>query len=685
MQAGINRCSESARGAAPGARTIRVAGCIFVLALLVRVGYLLDSADYPAFSVPIFDAGEYDQSARQWIAGDGMGTRFFWQPFFYPFFLALAYAGTGGSVVAVKVLQVVLGAMTCALTCGLGQRLFNRATGVLAGAIVAFYGPLIFYEAELLAAGWATLWAVALLLLLLAVQRRPGFWLCLAVGAVGGLSVITRPTFLPFLLGAGVWLAVTLYRASVNWSDRLRWCLATALGTALVTVPVAAQNARVTGHFGVLPACGGINLYLGNHPEPSKVATAVGFEWRRIQRRPEAEGIVDGYAKQRYFYGQTWDYLCADPVSLARRLTDKAIQFISSRELPRSVNVYTVRQWSGLQSVLTWQAAGFGFPFGLLLPLAAVGVIHHWRSVPVPVALFLVLYPLAIVVVFVTARYRIPIVPPLAILAAAGVMTLVTQLRNRQWPRLLLATAVMAATIVAGSVPGPFPLEYEDQQTGLNLGLALSYKAAGDMNKAVEYFRRELAENPDSVPAHTELGNWFSKQGNRAEALHQYELARAALPEAAGTHANCAVALLRSGRPAEAAAAFRAAIEREPNVARHHAGLGIALSTQGKLPEALVAQRRAVELDPLNAAELMNFGVTLARLGDVNRAALAFRAALTLDPDDTATRFMYAKALDDSGQVQAAIPEYRAVLHAEPGHADARRRLDAALQRPGAR
>ena len=55
---------------------------------------------------------------------------------------------------------------------GVGPRLLGPTAGLVAGLITVLYGPLIFYDAELLNHGWATFWAVLLLVLLPAAGER---------------------------------------------------------------------------------------------------------------------------------------------------------------------------------------------------------------------------------------------------------------------------------------------------------------------------------------------------------------------------------------------------------------------------------------------------------------------------------------------------------------------------------
>ena len=62
----------------------------------------------------------------------------------------------------------------------------------------------------------------------------------------------------------------------------------------------------------------------------------------------------------------------------------------------------------------------FRFPFGVLLPLVTLGLLYYYEQVPVVVKLFLILYPLSIILVFVTAGYKVSVVPIMSIMAVAG-------------------------------------------------------------------------------------------------------------------------------------------------------------------------------------------------------------------------------------------------------------------------
>jgi tetratricopeptide (TPR) repeat protein len=88
--------------------------------------------------------------ARRIVGGDVLTTGVFYGLPLYPYFLALCYAVSGRSVVAVKVVQIVLGLLTLVLTYATGALLADATVGLVAAALAAVYGPLVFHESMLI-------------------------------------------------------------------------------------------------------------------------------------------------------------------------------------------------------------------------------------------------------------------------------------------------------------------------------------------------------------------------------------------------------------------------------------------------------------------------------------------------------------------------------------------------------
>jgi len=536
-----------------GKRLPRTALIIFALALAVRLVYLAGMSRSPAFHVPIIDAATYDQHARLLVAKGIFYERFFWQGFFYPLFLAVVYFFTGGSMLAARLIQIVLGALLCAGVYHLGSVVFGRRTGIVAGVVASLYGPLIFYDVELLDAGFSAIWAVVLILLLLRAQTWKRALPCVLLGACGGVSVVTRATFLPFFLVACVWLAIVWRRSGVP----RRWLAVRAVallaGFLAVALPVAQLCYRATGDFSFLSESGPINLFIGNNLERDKtIMIRPGSEWRELTRMPMVKGSVSDLEDRDVFTRLFLDYVKAHPIDFVKGLQDKTVEFFSSRELPRNDDLYIARKYSGLFSALTWKAGKFGFPFGLLLPFALVGIARNLRRIPVPVYAFLLLYPAAIIGVFVSGRYRIPVVPVLAVPAAAGALCLVDSLKGRRWPLSALIAGAVCAVAAASSIAGPFVVEKYNYEAEMHSIVGFELMKQNRMDEAVSELSEALRLDPNYGDAHKYLGLIMSQERRHAEAAVHLRKALEQEPDSYLIRYYLGVTLLNLGEREEA-------------------------------------------------------------------------------------------------------------------------------------
>lgn len=604
---------------------------IFILALLIRLLYLQQSSANPTFAVPIVDSESYHFRALDLVAGKGFTEVLFWQPLFYQLFLYLSYLASESSIFFAKIMQVLLGATTCTLTYHLGRIVFDRRIGIAAGAITAMYGTLIFFESELLATGWTAFWSVALILLFLHAREGRHLRFCFLLGIGGALSVLTRPTFLPFFLAGCLWLAVVWLRTSTNMRLFLRATAPVAAGFLLIVIPVSLVNLHVTGHFGFLPASGGINFYIGNNPDlEESLSIRTGKEWDNLTRLPARQGVEGMWEGQKFFYGKVLEFAASDPAAFAKGIARKAVQFVNSRETPRNVDVYIFRDWSLLLRVLTWKAGSWGFPFGLLLPLAVAGLIYHRRKVPAPVILFVILYPISIMLVFVSARYRVPMVPVLAVLAAAGAVSAIRELQSKNSRRKALIAGVFIGMILLMTVPGPFAEEKINYEAELYYGVGCTLERMGREREAVPSFYKAIELKPDYAEAHNNLGNALANAGDYPRALNHLAQALKINPNYAEAHYNVGVALVGMKRTGEALPHFERAVALMPEFGKAHFNLGIALLQTGEDTEALQHLREAAALMPNSAEVHLSLGNLLAKLGDMSGAAEEYTRALEI-------------------------------------------------------
>ena len=588
--------SKSSKNSPPNKyRRFYISLAIFLLALIIRLVYLYESSACPSFKIPIVDAGTYYKMARILVEEGRMDANFFYQPFFYQCFLSVLYYIFDGSMVAIKIVQALLGGLTCVLTYHLGTKIFNRTTGIVAGVIIACYGPLFFLELELLATGWAAFWSVTLILLFLktAEKNTGGNWLIL--GLAGGLSFITRPMFIPPFSVGFFWLGLK-YHARL--AALARGTLQTLAGILLITLPVCFLAQRIMGRFTFLPSSGGINLYIGNNPDMRQtLTTRPGDDWEWMRDLPLRHGVGNNeWDKDRFFKQLVFDYIKSQPPAFIKGLAYKTIEFINSREIPRNVDVYLFAKWSRLLALSVWKSHGFGFPFGLVLPLAVLGLIYHARRIPAVIILFLWFYGLAIILVFVSGRYRMEVIPLVALLAAAGLNHVLQMIRKRRRRTLLIMSGLAAAVVLISTLPGPFWEEQVNFEAEFNLTIADELRYQDKINDALPYYTAALQMEPDNPEIYNKLGMILDKQMQLRAAIEQYLKALQLKPDYYKAHSNLAVALIKLNQLDGALEHLQAARKLNPFSAQVHFNLAVLFAAQQKYDQALQMAQKALEL-----------------------------------------------------------------------------------------
>ena len=421
-------------------------GIVFVLALSLRLVHVFQMSASPLFTMPAVDAATYSEQAVSLAEGNwlGRGQGPFWQPPLYPYFLGVIKLVFPESFYYVsRSAQALIGSLTCALLYLVGRRLFGPGIGFIGGLIAAVYGPLIYFDARLLPAGLATFFTlVSLLLLMRAVERptRPTF---VAAGFALGLASLTAAILASLIPGVAIWLFYWLRKKAALA------VVAFLLGAVLAIAPVTLRNYTIGGDFVPISYNGGVNFYLGNNANAEQtLALRPGWEWEELVALPLREGITLPSAKSLFFYGQALEYMQNAPFDYMGLLAAKTAQFWRGDEIERNQEMYYWRKYSSVLAGTLWKW-GVAFPFGLVSPLALLGLIVYIRrqGFALPV-LFVLGYSFAVISFFVAARYRLPIVPLLILFAAYGGNWLYASWREQSLRQTLLPTAVLALLVL---------------------------------------------------------------------------------------------------------------------------------------------------------------------------------------------------------------------------------------------
>jgi len=526
---------------------------IMLLALGVRIIFLAQISDSPFFNLNIIDEYTYSDHARVLAENGEIREGFFWQGSFYPFFLAAVYRLAGTSIQTVKIIQIIIGSLTAALVYLLGEKVFGRKTGITAALIITFCGPMLIFESKLLATCWASLFSVLLVLLFIRADKKKSTGNYLALGICCGLAIITRANFIFFISPALILLFINLSRSQMKPSMIALKAAALTGAIVLILIPVSTLSYRTNSNFNPLPQSSSLNIYLGNNPNTARtLMIRPGMEWRELIREPSVNGAATNREKREYFSRQVREYVASRPLHFLAGLGWKTVQFFSSRELPRNIDPYIERKFSSLYSILIWKKGGFGFPFGIILILAIIGLAKYGRTSGKYLWLFLVLYPVSIAAVFVASRYRVPYIPILAVPAAAGITAIAEMISRTDYRRMISSASMAGLIALAVTAPGPFAVEEHDYESEMYCNAGFVLYRENRLSEAAGYLEKSLDIRPGYSKANKYMGLLLSRMNRTDQAVDYFRKALKAKPESRFINYYLGVNLLETGRHSEA-------------------------------------------------------------------------------------------------------------------------------------
>jgi tetratricopeptide (TPR) repeat protein len=642
----------------------RVLGlAVFGAALAIRVVYLLDIGDNPFFRVPIIDAEFYHQIAYA-LSGPGIGSAPFQMPPGWPLLLSLVYRVIGPSLVAAHVVQILLGAGTATLTFALGRRLGGVAVGLVAAGFVATSKALLFLEGDLGASPLCICLDVAAVFFLVRwVQDGERRRDLVGAGLALGVSAITLPLVLVFVVPLLVWM---------GW--KLRRPAAAAVLALLVLspiLPVTWRNWRSSGELVFISANGGINFWLGNNPDwRSTSVLRPGPEWRAMQELPQREaGIVASSARDRWFLRAGWRNWISHPLGTLVRTGEKAAMLLHSHEVMRDFDYYVFRDR------FSWMLRLPGWNFAVLLGLAVVGLVWvrsraagEW----VPL-LFLASYAAGILLFFVTARYRAPLLPLLALFASRALLWLVSSARRRHWPAVARGLGLAIAVFILSTVD--FLGQDAVDTVEADYRIATTFEKSGRFQDALLRYDAVLERAPDHPLAAARAAVCAQMLGRSQEAVNRYEALLERYPDYAEAAVNLANLAAQHGDREAAAHYFDAALAADPFLPQAHASYGLFLLQNGDASGAAAALGTALEYDPTWEALRVDRARALLAAGDVTAARSEIDRAARVMPVSDRLELVRGDVLSAQGQPAEARAAWERGLRANPSNAELRARL----------
>ncbi|NIN01640.1 MAG: tetratricopeptide repeat protein [candidate division Zixibacteria bacterium] len=560
---------------------------IFLLALALRIIYLLQIKHNPHFFSPTMDPLYHDVWAQNIAGGNWIGGKVFFRAPFYAYFLALVYKIFGHSYIIPRVIQHLVGSFCCVLVYFLAKRLFSRTVAIVSGFMAATYGMLLYFEGELLLDSFLVFFDLLLILFLLKARDNPKFSTWFVCGIILGFSAITRPNILVFIPFVWLWIYL-IFRKKESLRAVGTYAASFLLGSILVISPVTLRNLIAAGDLVLISSQGGINFYIGNNKNADGVSAIFykeDWQYRDFQLMAEKETgrTLKASKISNFYYRKGIDFYLTNPGRGLKLLVKKFYLFWNRFELSNNQDIYFFRRYSSLMRILPlgfWLIGPLGL-VGMILSAASggsakkfdsEGIADQKRRLLLPI-LFVFSYMLTVVMFFVPARFRLPIIPFLIIFSGFSIVWLARKILKKNGSALRLFVLLLV----------PFLFLTNSNAYHLHVG--------------------------DFSQAHFSLGNVYLKEGKLDLALAQFDTALALNPGHSRAHLNRGMVFFRRGDYEHAEKEFLAELELHPDEAKAYNNLSAIYREHGEHGKAERMARKAVEIASYSPNAYMNLAL----------------------------------------------------------------------------
>jgi hypothetical protein len=404
--------------------------------LVHQLGYVSDEREYVTLAEQILDGSGFV---------DSNGTTSVRAPLF-PMLLAAMIYLDGGDLELGHLLGVLLGVVGVWLVYGLAREIFaDRRIALWGASLAALYPGLVTYAAMLETETLYIVFFLAVLLISIKLVNSPRGAFAAGLGVFGGLAAVTRAVFVPFfpLLLLGLWFV----RIKDGWPWFRQILIAGVLFLVLL-LPWGIRNFEI--HQRIIPVStfAGQSLLLGNNPFSSGTTRlADGFEGWVAEQIEYRTGHPPEELKEIERSDVSWDiardYILDHPRRFAELLVRKAYVLL----------IYPI---TNSDSYIPAQLVAVLADCILLLAAAAGWIVApRRRGLIVGILAVCAFFAAVHILLHAEARYRLPLIPLLCVLAGAGAAGLLTAggrelLRKRRGSVMWLALMWVAIIAVYG-------------------------------------------------------------------------------------------------------------------------------------------------------------------------------------------------------------------------------------------
>lgn len=579
---------------------------IIGLAGLVRLLYLLWFMASPLYGYYFADHLYYRNWGMQIANGDWLGQEAFEQGPLYAYLLAVAFR-LGLSEAIVLGLQLLVGISSSVLIYECGRRLFDVKTALLAALLTAVYGPLIFYECMVMKSFLLPVITTGLLYcgLRYQVSLRPG-WLWIA-GAMIGVACLIRENHLLFVIPLAGW--VWWCGAGQQRSAARRGIhLAIVAGSLLLAIlPVTLRNYFVADELVAVTTGGGEVLYLAHGPEADGYFHSVPFvkpsPWREHEdfrleaARRSNQATMTRRQASRFWRQAAWDEVKKNPLKTFQLTVKKGLIFFCDLEVPDSADYVLWHEYLPMM----WLLPTFGWFVGL--GLIGGGLCLRESKKHQLLLGLLAVHLISVLLTYNFGRFRIGMMPLFLLLAAQGLMWLVSSLRaNSRQRRAVACFSILGALAISGlsfTPPPGYSLEKYRLKVPVTRQGIVSQQLA---RRQLMEFQALLFQRPSDPLLYSQIGHAYAVLGYRPESIEHHQEAIRLAPARAECYMGFGFDLNTLGMQDAAVEPLQRALQLNPDLDVAHRLLGDYYRDRGDLDLAIGHYRSVVQI---NSADLL--------------------------------------------------------------------------------
>lgn len=198
----------------------------------------------------------------------------------------------------------------------------------------------------------------------------------------------------------------------------------------------------------------------------------------------------------------------------------------------------------------------------------------------------------------------------------------------------------------------------------INIGSAYSDK--GMLNQAIDSYKKAISIEPDSPYAYGNLGLIYFKLGEFDNSINNLEKAISIKFDYVEAHYNMGLIYKANKEFDKSIQSFNKAIEIKPNFVEAHIKIATDYFEKKMLNEAIESYKMVIELKPDYKKSYFNIAESYFKLGNYDQALEMFEKFILLDPNFHESYLFIASIFHHWGNLKNAIENYQKAIYLNP-------------------